>query len=69
MPLYEYACEDCGTSFEQLVSARDRDNGAQCPECGSSNAKRLISSFAIGKSSATGSAGASCPTGTCNLGT
>ena len=71
MPLYEYACEDCGTTFEQLVSARNRDNGAECPECGSKRVARLISTFAIGTSSATSSAGASgptCTTGTCNLG-
>lgn len=70
MPLYEYACEDCGTTFEQLVSARNRDNGVECPECGSENARRVISTFAIGKSG--GSTGVSCPTcttGTCNLGT
>ena len=68
MPLYEYACEDCGKTFEQLVSVQNRDNGVECPECGSSKVERLISSFAIGKSGASSSAGASCPTGTCNLG-
>jgi len=71
MPLYEYACEECGTTFEQLVSARNRDNGGECPECGSKNVERLLSTFAIGKSAASGSADASCPTcttGTCNLG-
>lgn len=66
MPLYEYSCEDCGKTFEHLVSARKRDDGVECPECGSENTTRLISSFAIGK--AGGSTGMSCPTGTCNLG-
>ncbi len=72
MPLYEYACEDCGTQFERLVSLQDRDRDGVCPECGSKDVRRLISTFAIGKSIASGSTGMSCPTcttGTCNLGT
>lgn len=71
MPLYEYECEDCGTTFEQLVAARDRDNGALCPDCGSENVERLLSTFAIGKSNAaSSSANVSCPTcstGMCDL--
>jgi putative FmdB family regulatory protein len=68
MPLYEYSCEDCGTTFEQLVSARNRDNGVECPECGSKDVERLLSAFAIGKSGTGSSTAASCPTGTCSLG-
>jgi len=70
MPLYEYRCEDCETTFEQLVAARDRDNGAVCPDCGSKQVQRLISTFAVGKSSSSSSASISCPTcstGVCDL--
>jgi len=64
MPLYEYTCKDCGSTFEQLIAARDRDSGVVCPDCGSKHVQRLICAFAIGKA-ATGSSSVSCPT--CNL--
>lgn len=70
MPLYEYICNDCQTTFERLIAAQDRDKQSKCPECGSNKTRRLISGFAIGKSSGGGSQ-TSCPTcttGTCNLG-
>ena len=73
MPLYEYACDDCGQTFEKLVSVRDRDNEGVCPGCGSEHVQRLVSAFAIGRSnnSSSSSSDLSCPTcttGTCNLG-
>ena len=69
MPLYEYNCEECGTTFEQLVAARDRDNGAVCPDCGAKRVHRLISAFAIGRSTAGSSSasGPTCSTGVCDL--
>jgi putative FmdB family regulatory protein len=41
MPIYEFECEECGTRFEELVAAADA--GAECPECGSSQVRRLLS--------------------------
>ncbi len=68
MPLYEYNCEECGTTFEQLIAARDRDNGAVCPDCGSKHIRRLISTFAMGRSTAGSStSGPTCSTGVCDL--
>jgi putative FmdB family regulatory protein len=45
MPIYEYACGDCSEVFSVLrsISAAETDN--QCPECGSTNMKKQISSF------------------------
>ena len=72
MPLYEYSCENCGETFEELISLRDRDSQRVCPTCGSEQVQRLISAFAVGKSSAKAAASAvSCPTcstGVCDLG-
>ena len=35
MPLYDFACGDCGTKFERLVRRETRDiPGVDCPECG-----------------------------------
>ncbi len=70
MPLYEYNCEECGTTFEQLVAARDRDNGAVCPDCGSKRIRRLISTFAMGRpttGAGSSTSGPTCSTGLCNL--
>ncbi len=65
MPLYEYECEDCGERFEKLTSASKKDEASECPECGSANTGRVLSTFAVGKASS--SSGSSCPTGTCPL--
>jgi len=70
MPLYEYECERCGETFEELVSLADRDNGQQCPKCHSKKAHRMVSLFAMGVSSNGSSAASevpSCSTGLCNL--
>jgi putative FmdB family regulatory protein len=41
MPIYEFECEECGSRFEELVSA---DAGApSCPACGSGRTRRLLS--------------------------
>ncbi len=69
MPLYEYSCEKCGHQFEKLMQMKSRDKSeVACPQCGSDEVRRLLSTFAIGKSSSSGSAsGPSCSTGLCNL--
>ncbi len=43
MPLYEYRCNECGNTFEVLVFSEDED--IKCPNCGSKNVEKLISSF------------------------
>jgi putative FmdB family regulatory protein len=44
MPIYEYRCEPCATRFEELV--RGADPAVACPDCGSTQVQRLLSSFA-----------------------
>jgi putative FmdB family regulatory protein len=46
MPLYEFACASCHNRFERLMSFQTAEDGVQCPSCGTSNARRLISTFA-----------------------
>jgi putative FmdB family regulatory protein len=45
MPIYEYRCQACGMLFDQLrpMSASD---SATCPNCGSPEARRLVSRVA-----------------------
>ena len=34
MPMYEYACLKCKNRFELLRPYQERDDRAECPECG-----------------------------------
>ncbi len=53
MPIYEYQCRDCETSFEELVLAGQGPE--KCPKCGSKRVQRQMSCFATARP--TGSAG------------
>lgn len=43
MPMYEYKCQKCTHAFEMLRKAGD--SNPICPECGSEDVKKLLSSF------------------------
>lgn len=49
MPIFEYACGECGHKFEALVRA---NRPAQCPNCQSTELNKLLSVFATTASSA-----------------
>ncbi len=52
MPIYEYQCTECHTTFEKLRPMSQADAPAPCLQCGSSRTSRAISLFAaISKSS------------------
>ena len=69
MPLYEFKCQTCGHVFEHL-SRRASDLPDECPECGASGPKKLLSSFNARDSGPPAAGGSSsCPTGTCPTGT
>lgn len=42
MPIYEYQCFDCDEQFERFQKISD-PVVSECPSCGGSNVKRLIS--------------------------
>jgi len=60
MPLYEYHCKKCEKKFETLVSLKDLKASAKCPNCGSQETDRLMSTFCASVGSS--STGASCNT-------
>jgi putative FmdB family regulatory protein len=64
MPIFEYKCEDCGTSFEKLVR-----NGVAvaCPSCGKDHLKQQFSTFAArgGDGAHAMPSGGGCPAGMC----
>ena len=47
MPIYEYACSDCGHKFEALVRT---GTVPECPDCHSKELERLLSVFATARS-------------------
>ncbi len=68
MPIYEFDCEECGTGFDKLVRRASAVNEVTCPDCGSENVKKKLSTFAskvAGASprTATSSASSDCSTG------
>lgn len=56
MPIYEYECECCGQCFEQLVFAGD-ENEVNCPQCGKSKLRKLVSSAGFFSDSSSGKCG------------
>ena len=40
MPIYEYACKDCGHEFEELVRGLEQPT---CPSCGTKRIERQLS--------------------------
>jgi putative FmdB family regulatory protein len=55
MPIYEYACENCGQEFEELVRGDERP---ACPACGQSRVERQMS---VPSAHIAGSGGSACP--------
>jgi putative FmdB family regulatory protein len=45
VPIYEYACMECESHFEELV--RSTDQAVTCPECGAAKVLKQLSSFAV----------------------
>jgi len=68
MPIYEYTCQDCQTSFELIRSISEADADVECIKCHSENVKRLVSLFnasgnerpITGSSGCSGCSGGSC---------
>jgi putative FmdB family regulatory protein len=63
--MYEYVCDDCGTSFEKLVR---RDDTVACPSCGEDHLQQKYSTFAAkatGDSSGAQYSMGGCPSGMC----
>lgn len=51
MPIFEYICKDCGTTFEELVLASGKEKKLACPACASLSIKKKLSTFAINSGS------------------
>jgi putative FmdB family regulatory protein len=71
MPIYEYACVECESHFDELV--RSAEQAISCPECGGGNVLKQLSTFAVHGSSSKSSlapqaSGGGCCGGSCGCG-
>jgi putative FmdB family regulatory protein len=69
MPMYEYACMECESHFEELV--RSAEQAVVCPECGAGNVLKQLSTFAVSGASAgpaSAGGGGGCCGGSCGCG-
>lgn len=57
VPLYEYVCQKCSASFEDLSS---RPTTAPCPKCGTDTERVLFSRVAVASSKAAEAAPSAC---------
>jgi len=46
MPLYEYACAECGHRFEILQRLGEGAEGLSCPKCDAARVEKQFSTFA-----------------------
>ncbi len=66
MPIYEYACESCGSRFEKLV--RRATDKIECPDCHGEKLAQQWSTFAPRANGVTRDAApmtGGCPAGMC----
>ena len=68
MPIYTYACKDCGEKFDLLIGMTSEKTELKCKKCNSKNIQKTLSLFSVGnRGGKSAFSGPSCPTGTCNL--
>ncbi len=49
MPMYDFACRECGQVFEKKLRMSQSSDPQPCPTCGSGDTRRHMSSaFAVG---------------------
>ena len=71
MPIYEYACQDCGARFEVIRPMKDADAPIGCTQCRGQHTGRQLSVFYAQSggrcvAGTSGSACDSCSGGSCS---
>ncbi len=62
MPIFEYACQDCGREFEAFVRS---DTVPECPACHSVSLTKQLSVFATSTATPEAAPMAASPCGSC----
>lgn len=60
MPIHEYRCKQCGQVHDHLVGVTADETALACPDCGSPDLSRLLSSFAVNLNGRSGAAAGDC---------
>jgi putative FmdB family regulatory protein len=60
MPIFEYACSNCGHKFEKLILSASRERQLQCPECSSRDIQKMISLFGTAGGGSSQASAANC---------
>ncbi|NLJ33604.1 MAG: zinc ribbon domain-containing protein [Firmicutes bacterium] len=68
MPIYEYRCLDCGSHFEILCKAEEKQDSPVCPWCGSATSEGIFAGFGVlgGKRTAGNTGCSGCKGGKCS---
>ena len=56
MPLYEFACESCGTRFDAMKRMNQRHEAEPCPDCGKAGFLRIAAAAVLSGAAACGKA-------------
>jgi putative FmdB family regulatory protein len=62
MPIYEYTCRGCGTSFDRRLRMEERLQVQECPSCGRAEGALRMSAPALIGGAANGGGAPVCPT-------
>jgi putative FmdB family regulatory protein len=65
MPIYEFQCDACGRTFEELFRSPSERRRPKCPKCKSPDVHKRFSTFAMGGAGGGGGGCASCAGGHC----
>jgi putative FmdB family regulatory protein len=70
MPIYEFHCDACDTTFDTMTTMNARDQKIPCPKCGSKKTGRKLSVVAVGgpAAGAQGAPGGHTHSGMCGCG-
>ncbi len=60
MPVYEYHCAECASTFEKLVPMSANGSPSPCPECGGRSDKQLSTVAVLGVDRAPSRGGGCC---------
>jgi putative FmdB family regulatory protein len=73
MPVYDYRCSDCNTTYDVFHKGREVLEDVLCPSCGSANHRKLMSVPVVSMDSSTSgseySNNSACESGGCCGGT